>query len=187
MSFNANGGICYLGPSSPKATSVQHYHPGPGRKPLHPVQRYGSKGTVEMSLASRIALGNTGESCSPAAIFLTDSGKKHIDDSKRHHNKVIKKRVRRNKLKKLDQAGGENTVMNVERSLVQGVRFTTSENNPGGENNGWVSQLCINIPWVSKYPDFSVVYLLFTCSPETQLRHFFPRKVLVSVSKKLKN
>jgi hypothetical protein len=102
------------------------------------VQRYGSKGTVEMSLASRIALGNTGETCSPAAIFLTDNGKKHIDDSKRHHNKVIKKRVRR-RVKKVDQTGGGNAVMNVERSLVQGVRFITSENNAGVENNGWIN------------------------------------------------
>lgn len=140
-SLDANGGICYLGPSSPKATSVQHYHPGPGRKPLHPVQRHGSNGTVEMSLASRIALGNTGESYSPAAIFLTESGRRHIDDSKRHHNKVIKKR--RNKGKKVDQ--GKNTVMNVERLPVQGARVTNSEHNPGGENDGWVRplQICI--------------------------------------------
>ncbi len=93
-----------------------------------------------MSLASRIALGNTGESCSPDAIFLTESGKKHIDESKRHHNKVIKKRVRR-KVKKVDQTGGKNAVMNVARSLVQTARFT--ENNLGGENDGWVRPLQI--------------------------------------------
>lgn len=121
------------------ATSVQHYHPGSGRKPLHPVQRYGSKGTVEMSLASRIALGNTGENCSPAAIFLTESGRKHIDESKRHHNKVIKKKQRpRNRVRKSDQSAGNNAVTNADRSLPQIGRGTTSETNPGGENNSWV-------------------------------------------------
>ena len=128
--------ICYLGPSSPKATSVQHYHPGPGRKPLHPVQRHGSKGTVEMSLASRIALGNTGESCSPAAIFLTESGEKHISESKRHHNKVVKKK--RNKMKKGDQIGGKNAGSNlVERSSLQTARVGL-EHHHGGETDGWV-------------------------------------------------
>lgn len=73
-----------------------------------------------MSLASRIALGNTGESCSPAAIFLTENGEKHISESKRHHNKVIKKR--RNKSKKVDQGGGKNVSSNVERSSLQTAR-----------------------------------------------------------------
>ena len=130
---------CSLGPSSPKATSVQHYHPGPDRKPLHPVQRYGSKGTVEMSLASRIALGNTGESCSPAAIFLTENGEKHISESKRHHNKANKKR--RNKMKKVDQVGGKNVGSSLERSSLQTARITGLENHHGGEKDSWVSLL----------------------------------------------
>lgn len=132
--FDASEGFYYLGPSSPKATSVQHYHPGPGRKPLHPVQRNGSMGTVEMSLASRIALGNTGESCSPAVVFLTDCGKQHIDETKRRHNKVIKKR--RHRVKKGDHSGGKNAVMSEERSTAHAAR--TSENNPFGQNDSWV-------------------------------------------------
>ncbi|XP_028398675.1 LOW QUALITY PROTEIN: histone-lysine N-methyltransferase 2C-like [Dendronephthya gigantea] len=127
-----------FGPSSPMATSIQHYHPGSGRKPLHPVQRYGSKGTVEMSLASRIALGNTGENCSPAAVFLTECGRKHIDETKRHHNKVIKKKQKpRNRMRKTDQPGGNNAVTNAERSSSQTGRGTAPETNSGGENNTW--------------------------------------------------
>ena len=125
--------IFCLGPSSPKATSIQHYRPGPGRKPLHPVQRHGSKGTVETSLASRIALGNTGESCSPAVVFLTESGKRHIDESKRrNHNKVMKKRPRpRSRVKKDD--AGKNAVINVDR-------VASSVLNAGAENI-WVRGL----------------------------------------------
>ena len=92
-----------------------------------------------MSLASRIALGNTGESCSPAVIFLTESGKKHIDDSKRRHDKVIKKRPRRPKMKKLNHSGGKNVIPNIDRPSIQTASVT--ENNPDLGNDGWVRLL----------------------------------------------
>lgn len=95
---------------------------------MHPVQQHGSKGTIEMSLASRIALGNTGESCSPSAVSLTESGKKHIDENKRI-DKALKKKVKKHKMKKSDLNTFERKDnISLERKSASRMTFSASSN-----------------------------------------------------------
>lgn len=112
---------------------------------MHPVQRHDSNGTVETSLASRIALGNTGETCSPAVVFLTESGKKHIHEIKRHHNKTAKKTKSKSKPKvKVSQSDSMNSTINVERQQPSfqsaNVVFanSTTEQFSSGQGVDWV-------------------------------------------------